>query len=292
MLAYHRRMARSRPLKGTRIAITRPVGTGAAWAGRVRALGGTPLLLPGSSLRAATDAHTARASLRQALACDAVIFTSPAAAKFSRRLEALRSRAIVLAPGSGTQRALLRAGCKQPIAPAREDSEGLLALPVLRNVRGKRVGIVGAAGGRGLLDRELVARGAEVIHAHVYERTPARLDRRHADAVCRNARVPLYVLLSSSEALANITTSLPGDALRALLHGTAVASSARIAAAARKAGFARVLRAESAHAQSMLEVVGLVKIQAMEGRGDVQQPESRHFGVHSRVHSNHGRSHK
>jgi uroporphyrinogen-III synthase len=248
-------MAARRPLKGVRIAITRPAGTGAALANRVRALGGTPLLLPGSSLRAAADARTARASLRKALACDAVIFTSPAAVKFSRRLEALRSRAIVLAPGSGTQRALLRAGCKQPIAPAREDSEGLLALPVLRNVRGKRIGIVGAAGGRGLLDRELVARGAEVIHAHVYERTPARLDRRHADALRRNSRKPLYVLLSSSEALANITASLPGDALRALLSGTAVASSARLVAAARKAGFVRVLRASSARAGDMLDAI-------------------------------------
>lgn len=248
-------MAAPRPLKGVRIAITRPAGTGAALANRVRALGGTPLLLPGSSLRATTAARTARASLRKALACDAVIFTSPAAVKFARRLGTLRSRAIVLAPGSGTQRALLHAGYKQPIAPAREDSEGILALPVLRNVRGKRIGIVGAAGGRGLLDRELIARGAEVIHAHVYQRGPARLDRRHADALRRNARAPLYVLLSSAEALANIVTSLPDDALRALLRGTAVASSARLVAAARKAGFARVLRAESAHAGAMLPTI-------------------------------------
>lgn len=246
----------SRPLKGIRVAITRPVGTGtAAWSDRVRALGGTPLLLPGSSLRAAPDPRTARAALRETLAGHVVIFTSPAAVKFARRLGGLHSHATVLAPGTATRNALSRAGLRSAIAPDREDSEGILALPVLRDVRGKRIGIVGAAGGRGLLDRELVARGAEVIHAHVYERTPARLDRRHADAVRRNARAPLYVLLSSSEALANITASLPGDALRALLSGTAVASSARIAAATRKAGFARVLRAESAHAGDMLDTI-------------------------------------
>lgn len=255
MLAYHRRMAPSRPLEGTRIAITRPVGTGAAWAHRVRALGGVPLLLPGSSLRAAPDARAARADLREALACDAVIFTSPAAVKFARRLGALRSRAIVLAPGTGTRRALLHAGCKQAIAPTREDSEGLLALAALRDVRGRRIGIVGAAGGRGLLDRELAARGAEVIHAHVYARAPARLDRRHAGAVRRHSRAPLYVLLSSAEALANIVASLPDDARRALLRGTAVASSARLAAAARKAGCARVLRARSTHAADMLDAI-------------------------------------
>lgn len=248
-------MAAPRPLKGVCIAITRPAGTGAALANRVRALGGTPLSLPGSSLHAAADARAARAALRKALACAAVIFTSPAAVKFARRLGALRSRDIVLAPGSRTQRALLRAGCGQVTAPEREDSEGLLTLPVLRNVRGKRIGIVGAAGGRELLDRELIARGAEVIHAHVYQRTPARLDCRHADALRRNARAPLYVLLSSAEALANIAASLPEDALRTLLRGTAVASSARIVAAARKAGFACVLRANSVHPGDMLDAI-------------------------------------
>jgi hypothetical protein len=40
-----------------------------------------------------------------------------------------------------------------------------------------------------------------------------------------------------------------------LLRGTAVASSARLAAAARKAGFARVLRGQSARLQALLEAV-------------------------------------
>jgi uroporphyrinogen-III synthase len=60
-------------------------------------------------------------------------------------------------------------------------------------------------------------------------------------------RAPLYVPLSSSEALRNLLTALPGNAKRALLGGTAIASSARLLQAARAAGFARVLRAESAH---------------------------------------------
>ena len=248
-------MASHRPLAGTRIAITRPAGTGGALARRVRALGGTPLLLPGSSLRAAPDATAARKALRDALGCEVVIFTSPAAARFARRLGALGGRAVILAPGTATQAALRRAGVRNAIAPAREDSEGLLALPVLRNVRGRRVGIVGAAGGRGLLDRELAARGAKVIHAHVYQRAPARLDRRHADALRKGAGKPLYVLLSSAEALANIVAGLSDEALRALRRGTAVASSTRIASAARKVGFARVLRARSAHAADMLDAV-------------------------------------
>lgn len=248
-------MPASRPLAGTRIAITRPVGTGGALARRVRIAGGLPLTLPGTSLHAAKEAKAAPAALRAALACNIAIFTSPAAVRFARAFGALRSRGIVLAPGLGTRQALRRNGVAKAHAPTREDSEGLLALPALRDVRGQRVGIVGAAGGRGLLDRELAARGATIVHAHVYQRLPARLDRRHANALQRDPRKPLYVLLSSAEALANILDGLPDAARRQLLAGTAITSSERLAAAARKAGFPRVLRAASAHATAMLDAV-------------------------------------
>lgn len=244
-----------RPLAGTRIAITRPAGTGAALARRVRALGGTPLLLPGSSLRAAPDAPAVRKALRDALACAAVVFTSPAAVRFARRVGPLRTRAAVLAPGRGTQRALKRAGLAQAQSPERADSEGLLALPALRKARGQRIGIVGAPGGRGLIDRELTARGARVVHAHVYQRQPARLGHRHADAMRQHARRPLYVLLSSAEALANLTRQLPPPARAALLGGCAVASSERMADLAHTAGFARVVQAPSAHAADLLAAV-------------------------------------
>jgi uroporphyrinogen-III synthase len=252
-------MTRSNPLAGTRIAITRPAGTGATLARRVRALGGVPLSLPGSSLRTVSEPSSARKALQAALACDLTIFTSPAAVRFARRLHALRTRAIVLAPGAATLRALRRAGCARAAAPAREDSEGLLALPVLDEVRGLCIGIVGADGGRGLLERELAMRGAAIAHAHVYRRTPARLDHRHTGALSRDVRKPLYVLLSSAEALANILAGLPHEARDALLAGTAVASSARIAAAARRAGFVRVVNADSPHAQAMLAAIAATR---------------------------------
>lgn len=250
----------AKPLHGTRIAITRPAGHGVALARRVRALGGTPLLLPGSSLRASDDAKAARTALRSALACDIVIFTSPAAVRFARSLCPLRTPARVAAPGTGTLRALQRAGITKAIAPTREDSEGMLALPLFGDVRRKRVGIVGAVGGRGLLDRELAARGAEVVHALVYQRVPARLDRRHAAALLRNTHTPLFVLLSSGEALANLLAALPPDACDAFLEGIAVASSARLTTMARRAGFTRILRAASAQPEAMLAA-------AVESRG-------------------------
>lgn len=239
-------------LAGIHVAITRPAGTGAPFVRRVRALGGIPILLPGLSLRPPAEAPAARAALRDALAGDIVIFTSPAAVRFARRLLPLRGAAQALAPGRGTRAELVRAGCAGAIAPSRQDSEGILALPALQAIRGLRVAIVGAAGGRGVLAPELSARGASVTPVHVYRRTPARLGPRHARALLEGAAAPLYALVSSGEALANILARLPADARRVLLAGTAVVSSARLAGAADAAGFARTLTARSAAADELL----------------------------------------
>lgn len=243
-----------KPLAGARIAITRPVGAGAALRARVRALGATALPLPGSSLRAADDGRAARASLREALGCEVVIFTSPAAVRFAARLLPLRTPAIVIAPGMGTTRVLRRVAGLDALVSGRPDSEGMLSLPEMGDLRGRRVGIIGAPGGRGLLEGTLQKRGARIVHAHVYQRVPARLDRRHVDSLL-STRGPLYVPLSSSEALWNLLSALPGKSKRALLAGTAVASSERLQQAAREAGFARVLRAGSAHDADLIAAI-------------------------------------
>lgn len=242
-----------KPLIGARVAITRPAGTGTAMRARVRILGGVAFSLPGSSLRAVDHAVAARVALDRALRADVVIFSSPAAVRFAARLRPVRTRAILLAPGRGTAYALKRAGADNAIVPSRADSEGLLALPILRRLRGKHVGIVGACGGRGLLQRELAARGADIVFAEVYRRMPARLDQRHAHAL--RGRAPLYVPLSSSEALTNLLAGMPDAARRALLAGTAVASSARLLRAALRAGFARVVRARSAGDDDLIEAI-------------------------------------
>ena len=243
-----------KPLAGARVAITRPVGAGVALRERVRALGGIPLSLPGSSLRAAEDPRAARAALREALGSDAVIFTSPAAVRFAAQLLPLRTHAVVIVPGAGTAVALRGVSDLEASIPARTDSEGVLALPEMQRVRGKRVGLVGAPGGRGLLESTLEKRGARIAHAHVYRRLPARLDRRHIQALLR-ARAPLYVPLSSSEALRNLLAALPRSALPALLAGTAIASSERLLGSARAAGFAQMLRAESASDADLVAAV-------------------------------------
>lgn len=239
-------------LDGRVVVITRPAGTGASLARRVRRLGGVPLLLPGLSLRAIEPSSPAAEALRLALAGDVLVFTSPAAVRFAARLQPLLTKALVLGVGQGTARALQRVGV-QAVAPVhRQDSEGLLAHPALASIEGRRVALVGAPGGRGLLPRALAERGVQLQEIHVYHRVAPRWQRRQL-AAARQLPVDARVLLSSAEALDQLCRGLPADVLAALQRAVLVASSERIADAARAAGFGRVVQAASALSDHLLD---------------------------------------
>jgi uroporphyrinogen-III synthase len=233
-------------LDGRVIVITRPAGTANTFARQVRHRGGVPLLLPGLSLRASEDVERARAQLREALrADDLLLFTSPAAVRFAAALAPLRTRATVLAVGQGTAAALRRHGLAAQAPARQQDSEGLLDLPALRDLRGRGVALVGAPGGRGLLQQRLLDGGARLREVWVYRRTAPRLDRRHLEAV-HQLRPSGRVLLSSAQALANLRNALPPEAWSRLCAAVGVVSSERLEAAAREAGFRRLRRAASA----------------------------------------------
>lgn len=238
-------------LHGRVLVITRPVGTAATLVRQVRALGGTPMLLPGLALRGPSDVAWVRAALRDGLADELVIFTSPAAVRHAAALIPLHTGAIVLAVGQGTALALRRHGVREARVPGQQDSEGVLDLPILQDLRDRRVTLVGAQGGRGVLRSQLAARGAHLREVHVYRRVPPRLDRRHVTAVL-GLSDSARVLLSSNDALQNLCILLPWHARERLLAAIAVVSSERLAVAARSVGFTQVEQASSALAGDML----------------------------------------
>ncbi len=231
--------ASSSGLNGRSVVITRPVGSAAPLIRRVRAAGGVPVLLPGMALRGMPDMVAARTALLAALGDELLLFTSPTAVRFAARLAPLHTSAVVLAVGQGTARALRRHGVDTPLVPRRQDSEGLLGHPALANVRGRRVA-------------QLTARGAVLREVAVYRRVPARLDRRHFDALL-HLPASACVLLSSAEALHNLSHQLPPAALARWLTATAVVSSDRLTEAARSAGFTRIVRAASALSADLLD---------------------------------------
>lgn len=244
MATYKARLlAPGHPLAGASVIVTRPAGTAASLRRRVLALGGACVVVPGSSLRRAADPAAVRAQLRSARSTDIAIFTSPAAVRFAwslhPRLRFARATP-VLAPGAGSARALQRRGVVQATFPLqRQDSEGLLDLPILQRVRRRRIVLIGAAGGREMLAPALAARGARVERVDVYRRAPPLLTRRHRNGLAQ-AAAPRISLFSSAEALTHLHARLPPDLFARLAADDCVTSSARIAAAARALGFGQL----------------------------------------------------
>lgn len=195
-----------------------------------------------------------RASLARALQGEFVLFTSPAAVAAAARLQHLQAAPgqIWLAVGSGTARALRRLGIGQVLAPARMDSEGLLALPELQSIAGRRIGFVTAPAGRNLLAPGLMARGAHLERADVYERRDVVLSPRGLHAL-EHLRAPACVLISSGGALERLVAQLPPAALETLRGLPAIAASDRLATQASQTGFRRVLQAAGPRNAHMLD---------------------------------------
>lgn len=241
--------------RATRVLVARPVGRAGAMLRRLRAAGVAAAGLPTARIVPAPDPRAARRALALARGAAAIVYTSPNAVRGAQTL-APRLRpgpaTAVLGIGPATVRALARHG-QVALAPAgRYDSEGMLAHPALaaRAVRGRDVLLVGAPGGRGLIAATLARRGARVVAAEVYARALPRWDRRHRAALAAPGR-PVLVVSSADAVDALLQLATPRECER-LRGARAIASSARVAAALRSAGFRHVRCAASALAADLL----------------------------------------
>ena len=254
-----------------RLIVTRPQREAQQWARDLAAQGLEALAMPLITIGPPGEAEVE--SLRQAwlhLAdYAAVMFVSANAADYffasNRALSpvftaqaAIKTRAWGVGPG--TARALLRAGVEPEcldvpsLASAQFDSEALWQLVGNQITPGQRVLIVrgsdasgataseagtgsGAGAGRDWLAERVRQAGGEVDFVVAYQRSAPTFDPAEV-AAARLAAVDGSVwLFSSSEAIANLLASLPGQSWGA---ARALATHPRIALAAREAGFGRV----------------------------------------------------
>ena len=247
-------------LAGLGVLVTRPALQSAGLCRLIEHCGGRPLAFPALEIRPPEEPGEARRLLEREW--DLVIFISPNAVRFALSLSATGrppGAAQVAAVGRGSARALAAAGVQPDLVPERYDSEGLLALPELARVAGRRILIVRGEGGRALLGDTLERRGAEVHYAEVYRRLRPSVDA--APLVARWGRDVQVVTATSVEVLENLALML-GEEGRGLLCATPlVVISERMQQAAARLGIARVLRAEGAGDEALLDALcGLLEV--------------------------------
>jgi len=227
------------PLAGFGILVTRPARQAGGFAQKLAALGATPVIFPAIAILPPEDpaplarTHDALATYDIAVfvSANAVEYGAPDPSRWPARLTAF-------APGPGTAEALAAVGIAGARIPATTfDSEGLLALPELAAVNGKRVVIFRGDGGREHLGDTLRTRGAIVDYVGCYRRAaPASGATGLADAF-RDGRIDA-VTITSSEGLDNLW-ALADDTLRAAWRARPTfAPHPRIAARARALGLA------------------------------------------------------
>ena len=250
--ARMRAAASPQSLDGWYVISLRPLGQHAGLRRAAATHGARLLGLSPLRIDARGDAATL-AALRAALAAEVVVFTSPNAVRAATALQALRTRRgqAWLAVGAGTMAALRRAGIAHVAAPARMDSDGLLALPALQHVDGRRIGLVTAPGGRDRLAPALRARGADVQRADVYARTAIPPSPR-ALARLRTLDAPMLLAVSSAEALTSLLADVPDDIRAILRRARVLAASERVASVARGHAFEDIVVAASARPRDLL----------------------------------------
>ena len=234
--------ARTRPLANVGVVITRPARQAAGLAQQIAVLGGRPLVFPAITILPPADPAPLARAQRELARFDCAIFVSANAVEYGvGDPAAWPSHLVAFAPGPGTAAALAAVG----IAPARipattMDSEGLLALPELTHVAGKRIVIFRGGGGLDALSDALLSRGATVVQIDCYRR--GRPDAGAAGLVeaWRDHRVDA-VTITSSEGLDNLWAILDAEG-RGFLAATATfAPHPRIGERARSLGLARVI---------------------------------------------------
>lgn len=240
--------------------VVRPAAQANQLVQMLRQLGHAPLCCPLLETRPGCDLPHLGDMLREA---DLVIAVSMHAVHFAHHFLLQTGQTWphidYFAVGQASADAFAEAGI-QALCPADPRSEGLLALPALQGVSGRRVLILRGNDGRDLIARTLASRGALVHYCATYERHYPDLD---GDALIRHWQAAGLdsLLITSGELLQRLLALVPGPQHPWLYDRLLVVPSPRVAEMAEGAGFTRIVIAQGASNQALVAALELRKME-------------------------------
>ena len=231
-------------LVGQRVLVTRPAHQAEGLCAQILAHGGQPLRLPTLAIIDLALSPAVKQHLQQVSDYQLILFVSPNAVRSGlAALQAaggLNQQSLLATVGEGSARALRDGLGRGPDLVPQDsfDSEGLLALPALQQMTGKRVLILRGEDGRTLLPDTLRQRGAVVDYLTVYRREPPPLPPA-LDDWPQNTDI---ITVTSSEGLRNLCHMTPPAQQQYMLALPLVVVSERTAALAAELGFVQPAR--------------------------------------------------
>ncbi|MBL8497227.1 uroporphyrinogen-III synthase [Nitrosomonas sp. JL21] len=245
-------------LSGINVLVTRPAHQAAFLSDRIRAMGGNPVLFPVLEITDIDDQTPLIDLITRLDEFDWAIFVSPNA--INKALKLISEQHSHLPPqlriavvGKGSADALKRHGIHEVLVPTDQfDSEALLKLSELQNMKGKRVVIFRGNGGRQLLGDTLVRRGAIVEYATCYRREKPSVDTAPLLTAWSQNQIHA-VIVTSSEGLHNLFDII-GSLGQQLLKSTPIFTvHERIALTARDLGLKEIVYSPSHGDEGLLE---------------------------------------
>ena len=234
------------PLAGVGIIVTRPQRQAAGLARKLAALGATPLAWPAIVILPPADAAPLALAHANLAAYDIAVFVSANAVEYGVADPARWPKTLVaFAPGPGTAEALAAVGIAAARIPeARFDSEGLLALPELQQVQGKRAIVFRGDGGREVLGETLRERGARVDYVACYRRAAPQASADGLVEALRDGRAHALTM-TSSEGLDNVLVALGAEGRALLARLPVFVPHPRVGEHARACGLTAIVTAGS-----------------------------------------------
>jgi uroporphyrinogen-III synthase len=223
------------------VLVTRPAGQSQGLCDRLAASGFDAIAVPAIAVTAPID-DSALAALITALECyQLAVFISINAVQQGLtailRQRTWPSQTAIATVGPGTAAAVQSLGLRVDHVPQHEySSEGLLALPALRDMKGSRIVILRGNGGRDTLCTELGARGAQVEYVEVYRRICPADSAALLWPLLHEHKLQV-ITVTSNEALQNLFDMAGSKGQPLLREIPLVVASSRQAALAARLGF-------------------------------------------------------
>jgi len=163
----------------------------------------------------------------------------------------------LVVPGAGTAALARDCGFSRVECPSHGgDSEAMLSLDRLRQVKDQRWLVLAAPGGRRLLDETLARRGALVTRLDIYRRIDQALEPASLGALVRAPS--LLILIASGSALQRLAEALPQPLWMRVQASPMVVPAERLRREARALGCQHVFLSAGADDRSMLEVLDVL----------------------------------
>lgn len=242
-------------LQGLHIAVTRPLAQAQSLCAAITQQGGTAISYPLLAVTAINDYTKFDQQLQQLAATDWAIFISSNAVDFAmprviKQYPQLPHQLKFAAIGPQTAEALQVYGVNKVLIPhQRYDTETLMSLPEMQDVKGKTFAIFRGVGGRELMAETLKTRGAEVYFAESYQRINPQSDTSLLDQHWQQHKLDAFVV-TSSEAMRYLLAL--AETAPWLAHVTLCVNHERIAELPKARGL-KVLVADAPGDEAMMQ---------------------------------------